>query len=84
MGNILHLADSASAAWHGHAWNEQQAAEFQATRALELARHALRHVPMYRKLCGAAGVTPGDLRSIDDFHSLPILSKEQLQDAGSD
>jgi phenylacetate-CoA ligase len=84
VGSFLRLADSASAVWHGHAWNEQRTAEFQATRVLELARHALRHVSIYRKLWGAARVTPGDLRSMDNFHILPILSKEELQDAGSD
>ena len=35
-------------------------------------------VPFYQRLWGAAGVTPGDIRSIDDITRLPTYSKSDL------
>src|SRR5262249_51373272 len=45
-----------------------------------LLRHALSHVPLYRRL----GIAPGDVRSIEDLARLPVLSREAAQQAGEE
>ena len=47
-------------------------------------RHVWEHVPYYRKKMEAAGVTPDDIRSIEDLHKLPFTSKDDLRDAYPD
>ena len=38
-------------------------------------------MPYYREKMKAAGVTPDDIRSVDDLHKLPFLSKADLRDS---
>lgn len=44
-------------------------------------KHVWENVPYYRKKMEAAGVTPDDIKSIDDLHKLPFLSKADLREA---
>ena len=44
-------------------------------------RHVWDNVPYYRALMEKAGVTPDDIKSSDDLHKLPFLSKADLRDA---
>ncbi len=44
-------------------------------------KHAWENVPYYRKKMEAKGVTPDDIKSIDDLYKLPFLSKADLRDA---
>ncbi len=39
------------------------------------------NVPYYRKKMEEKGVTPDDVKTIDDLHKLPFLSKKDLRDA---
>jgi phenylacetate-CoA ligase len=54
-------------------------------RALQFARlrttleHVYRNVPHYRQAFDAAGVTPGDLRSLEDLSRFPFTSKADLR-----
>ena len=50
-------------------------------RLVRQVRHVWEHVPYYRKLMEEKGVTPDDIRSVDDLHKLPFLSKYDLRDA---
>ena len=50
-------------------------------RLVRQVRHVWDHVPYYRKLMEEKGVTPDDIRSVDDLHKLPFLSKYDLRDA---
>lgn len=43
-------------------------------------RHAWDSVPYYRHLMEEKGVTPDDIRSVDDLPKLPFLSKADLRD----
>ena len=43
-------------------------------------RHAWDNVPYYRHLMEEKGVTPDDIRSVDDLPKLPMLSKADLRD----
>ena len=44
-------------------------------------RHVWENVPYYRKKMEEKGVSPDDIRSIEDLHKLPFLSKADLRDA---
>jgi phenylacetate-coenzyme A ligase PaaK-like adenylate-forming protein len=44
--------------------------------------HAFESVPYYRTLFRSAGLTPQDVRTLDDLKSVPITSKEALRAAG--
>lgn len=54
-------------------------------RALQLerlqwtVRHAYDSVPLYRDKLDAAGVAPGDIRSLEDVRLLPFTTKEDLR-----
>ena len=39
------------------------------------------NVPYYRKKMEEKGVTPADIKTIDDLHKLPFLSKDDLREA---
>ena len=44
-------------------------------------RHVWENVPYYRKKMEQKGLTPDDIKSIDDLHKLPFLSKADLKAA---
>ena len=44
-------------------------------------RHVWDNVPYYRKKMEEKGLTPDDIRSIDDLYKLPFLSKADLREA---
>lgn len=44
-------------------------------------KHVYDNVGYYRKLMDEKGVTPDDIKSIDDLHKLPFLTKADLRDA---
>lgn len=44
-------------------------------------KHVYENVEYYRKLMDEKGVTPDDIKSIDDLHKLPFLTKADLRDA---
>ena len=50
-------------------------------RLVKQVRHVWDNVAYYRKKMEAKGVTPDDIRSIDDLHKLPFLSKSDLREA---
>jgi phenylacetate-CoA ligase len=36
--------------------------------------------PFYKRIWDAAGVSPSDIRTLDDFHRLPIITKDDLRE----
>lgn len=50
-------------------------------RLAALVSHAYAHVPHYREAWRRAGLSPQDVRSIDDLTRLPILSREEVRAA---
>jgi phenylacetate-CoA ligase len=44
----------------------------------QMVSHAYRNVPFYRQGFEAAGVKPGDIRSVDDLDKLPVIDKNQV------
>ena len=50
-------------------------------RFMKQMKHVWENVPYYRKKMEDHGVTIDDIKSIDDLHKLPFLSKDDLRDA---
>ena len=50
-------------------------------RLVEQVKHVYENVPYYRNLMEEKGVTPEDIKSTDDLHKLPFISKADLRDA---
>ncbi|MBW2112413.1 MAG: AMP-binding protein [Deltaproteobacteria bacterium] len=56
-------------------------------RALQLKRfqermvHVYEHSPMYRRKYDEAGITPGDIRTLEDIRKVPFTVKEELRES---
>ncbi|MHA1208495.1 MAG: phenylacetate--CoA ligase family protein [Candidatus Freyarchaeota archaeon] len=44
-------------------------------------KHAYNNSPFYKKLYKEAGLTPEDIKSLDDITKIPLLTKPELQEA---
>ena len=59
----------------------EQIRAIQSEKLVKQVRHVWDNVPYYRKKMEEKGVTPDDIKSVDDLHKLPFLSKADLRDA---
>ena len=82
MNTQLQLGQSVAALARGHSWDGEQVRAFHGERLTALVHHSYARTPFYRALWKAAGIEPGDIRTIEDFRRLPVVTKAQLQDAG--
>lgn len=55
--------------------------ELQNERLIKQVKHVWDNVPYYKKKMEENGVTPDDIKGVDDLHKLPFLSKADLRDA---
>ena len=55
--------------------------KLQSEKLVKQVKHVYENVPYYRDLMDKKGVTPDDIKSIDDLHKLPFISKADLRDA---
>ena len=69
-------------------WNEKiecapkdEMCALQSERLVAQVKHVYENVPYYKKLMDEKGVTPDDIKSVDDLHKLPFLTKADLRDA---
>jgi phenylacetate-coenzyme A ligase PaaK-like adenylate-forming protein len=53
--------------------------EWQNRRLRELVRHAYDTVPYYREVFTESRISPEDIRTVDDLHRLPILTKDIIK-----
>ena len=59
----------------------EQIRAIQNEKIVKQVRYVWEHVPYYRKKMEEKGVRPDDVRSIEDMHKLPFLSKADLRKA---
>lgn len=59
----------------------EQIRAWQNEKIVKQVKHAYDNVPYYRDLMDKKGVKPEDIRSIDDLHKLPFISKYDLREA---
>ena len=55
--------------------------KLQSEKLIKQVKHVYENVPYYKKLMDEKGVTPADIKSIEDLHKLPFLTKADLRDA---
>ena len=66
---------------------EVECASYEEIRAIQneklvkQVKRVYENVEYYRNLMDEKGVTPDDIKSIDDLHKLPFLTKADLRDA---
>ena len=61
--------------------SEETIREIQNKKLVEQVKHVWDNVPYYRKKMEEKGVTPDDIKSVDDLYKLPFLSKYDLRDS---
>lgn len=59
----------------------EQLRELQSARLAEQVKRVYENVPYYKRLMDEKGVKPEDVKTIDDLHKLPFLTKDDLRDA---
>ncbi len=52
----------------------------QSEKLVRQVKHVYEHVPYYRALMDEKGITPDDIRGVEDLHKLPFLSKADLRE----
>ena len=55
--------------------------KLQSEKLVKQVKHVYDNVPYYRDLMDKKGVTPDDIKGIEDLHKLPFLTKADLRDA---
>ena len=55
--------------------------KLQSEKLVKQVKHVYKNVPYYKNLMDEKGVKPDDIKSIDDIHKLPFLTKADLRDA---
>ena len=61
--------------------SREQIRAWQDERLVRTVKHVYDNVPYYRNMMEEKGVTPSDIKSVDDLHKLPFLTKDDLRDA---
>ena len=59
----------------------EQLKALQSERLVKQVKHVWDNVPYYRKKMEEKGVTPDDIKGIEDLHKLPFITKADLRDA---
>ncbi len=60
-------------------WTRDQLETYQWQQLQSLIDHAYNHTEFYRKRFQSIGATPADIRSLEDFRRLPVLTKEDVR-----
>ncbi|MBQ4043036.1 MAG: phenylacetate--CoA ligase, partial [Clostridia bacterium] len=58
----------------------EQMRALQSERLVAQVHHVWDNVPYYRSLMEKKGVTPDDIKGVEDLHKLPFLTKDDLRD----
>ena len=61
--------------------SREQILAWQNERLVKQVQHVWDNVPYYRAKMEEKGVTPADIKGVDDLHKLPFLTKADLRDA---
>ena len=61
--------------------SREELKKLQDERIVKQVKHVWDNVPYYRAKMEAKGITPDDIKGIDDLHKLPFTTKSDLRDA---
>ena len=59
--------------------SREEIRRIQSERLVKQVRNVWDNVPMYRKRMEEKGLTPEDIKSVDDLHKLPFIEKDDLR-----
>ena len=62
-------------------WPREKLRQVQTERLKQTVAWAHERVPWYRQQFAQSGISPGDVRSLDDLSRLPFITKDDLRDA---
>ncbi|MFO7990681.1 MAG: phenylacetate--CoA ligase [Thermoplasmata archaeon] len=54
--------------------------ELQEEKMMKMVRYAYENVPMYKRIFKEEGITPDDIKSLEDVHKIPFTVKDDLRD----
>ena len=60
--------------------SREQLKQWQDERLVKQVKHVWENVPYYRKKMEDKGVTPDDIKGIEDLHKLPFVTKDDLRE----
>ena len=60
--------------------SREQIRQWQSKRLVNQIQNVWDNVPFYRKKMQEAGLEPGDIKTVDDLHKLPFITKDDLRD----
>lgn len=60
--------------------SREEIRRIQSERLVKQVQNVWDNVPMYRKRMEEKGLTPEDIKSVDDLHKLPFIEKDDLRD----
>ena len=60
--------------------SREQITAWQSERLVKQVKHVWDNVPLYRKKMEAKGLAPDDIKSVDDLHKLPFVTKSDLRE----
>lgn len=60
-------------------WSLEKIKDYQSIKLVSLVKHCYQNVPYYKEKFDNIGLKPNDIKSIDDLHRIPILTKETVQ-----
>ena len=58
----------------------EQLRALQSERLVKQVQHVWDHLPAYRKKMEEKGITPADIKGVDDLHKLPFVTKADLRE----
>ena len=58
----------------------EQLKAWQSERLVKQVKHVWNNVPLYRAKMEEAGITPDDIKGVDDLHKLPFVTKDDLRE----
>ena len=61
--------------------SQEEMKELQSKKLVKQVKHVYENVPYYRELMDKKGVSPDDIKGIEDLYKLPFLSKADLRDS---
>jgi phenylacetate-CoA ligase len=60
-------------------WRPERLREFQEKKLRCVIRHAFNSVPFYHRKFRAAGISPDDIKTLDDLKKLPIITQDEFR-----
>lgn len=64
---------------HSEWWGEEQIRDYQTQRLRHIIQHSYETVPYYQRLFKSYGLSPADIRTVEDLKHLPVMTKQDVK-----